>query len=85
MTMKAKVTPYKDTSWYIKWCATAVLLVAITSRAAGGPQLVDFCLSITGTLGWAVVGFMWHDRALMVLNSVVAGILTVGVLRLILS
>lgn len=79
--MKNKVTPYKDISWYIKWCATAVLLVAITSRAAGGPQLLDFCLSIAGTLGWAVVGFMWHDRALMILNSVVAGILTVGVLR----
>ena len=80
-----KVTPYKDVSWYIKWCATAVLLVAITSRAAGGPQIVDFCLSIIGTLGWTIVGFMWHDRALMILNSVVAGILTVGVLRIVFS
>tara|TARA_Y100000004_G_scaffold94330_1_gene105671 strand:+ start:480 stop:731 length:252 start_codon:yes stop_codon:yes gene_type:complete len=79
--MKTKITPYKDVSWYIKWTSTCILLVAITSRAAGGPQLLDFCLSITGTLGWTVVGFMWHDRALMILNSVVAGILTVGVLR----
>ena len=76
-----KVTPYKDASWYIKWASTAILLVAITSRAAGGPQIVDFCLSITGCLGWTVVGFMWHDRALMILNSVISGILTVGVLR----
>ena len=76
-----KVSPYKDASWYIKWASTAILLVAITSRAAGGPQIVDFCLSITGCLGWTVVGFMWHDRALMILNSTVAGILTVGVLR----
>ena len=76
-----KVTPYKDASWYIKWASTAILLVAITSRAAGGPQIVDFCLSITGCLGWTVEGFMWHDRALMILNSTVAGILTVGVLR----
>ena len=79
--MKTKITPYKDVSWYIKWASTATLLVAITSRAAGGPQLLDFILSITGTLGWTVVGFMWHDRALMILNSTVAGILTVGVLR----
>ena len=79
--MTKKITPYKDVSWYIKWASTAILLVAITSRAAGGPQLLDFILSITGTLGWTVVGFMWHDRALMILNSVVAGILTVGVLR----
>ena len=64
-----KITPYKDLSWYIKWASTAILLVAITSRAAGG------------CLGWTVVGFMWHDRALMILNSTVAGILTVGVLR----
>ena len=78
-----KITPYKDLSWYIKWASTAILLVAITSRAAGGPQIVDFCLSITGCLGWTIVGFMWHDRALMILNSVVAGILTVGVLRIV--
>ena len=76
-----KITPYKDLSWYIKWASTAILLVAITSRAAGGPQIVDFCLSITGCLGWTIVGFIWHDRALMILNSTVAGILTVGVLR----
>ena len=79
--MTKKITPYKDVSWYIKWASTAILLVAITSRASGGPQLLDFLLSIAGTLGWTVVGFMWHDRALMILNSVVAGILTVGVLR----
>ena len=79
--MTKKITPYKDASWYIKWASTAILLVAITSRAAGGPQLLDFILSITGTLGWTVVGFMWHVRALMILNSTVAGILTVGVLR----
>ena len=79
--MTKKIIPYKDASWYIKWASTAILLVAITSRAAGGPQLLDFILSITGTLGWTVVGFMWHDRALMILNSVVGGILRVGVLR----
>ena len=79
--MTKKITPYKDASWYIKWASTAILLVAITSRAAGGPQLLDFILSIAGTLGRTLVGFMWHDRALMILNSVVAGILTVGVLR----
>ena len=79
--MTKKITPYKDVSWYIKWASTAILLIAITSRASGGPQLLDFLLSIAGTLGWTVVGFMWHDRALMILNSVVAGILTVGVLR----
>mgnify|MGYP001247692433 CR=1 FL=1 len=81
--MTKKITPYKDVSWYIKWASTFTLLIAITSRASGGPQLLDFLLSIAGTLGWTVVGFMWHDRALMILNSVVAGILTVGVLRIV--
>ena len=81
--MTKKITPYKDVSWYIKWVSTGILLIAITSRAAGGPQIVDFCLSITGTLGWTVVGFIWHDRALMILNSVISGILTVGVLRIV--
>ena len=80
--MANRVTSCKDLSWYIKWFATIVLITAICSRAAGGPQLVDFTLSIVGCIGWATVGFLWHDRALMILNSTVAGILIVGVLRI---
>ncbi len=77
-----KLTPFKDHTWYVKWVATGVLLVGIILRAAGGPQILDFCITIVGCIGWAYVGFAWHDRALLLLNSVVASILLVGVARL---
>ena len=80
--MANKTTPYKDHTWYVKWASTIVLLVVIILRAAGGPQILDFALTIVGCLGWVYVAFHWHDRALLVLNSVVAGIIAVGLARL---
>jgi len=31
--------------------------------------------SIIGTMGWLWVGFRWHDRALMVLNTILLAML----------
>ena len=32
--------------------------------------LYDLCLSIVGVAGWMWVGFLWKDRALILLNGV---------------
>ena len=45
-------------------------------------EVLDFSLTIAGGLAWAWVGFMWHDRALLILNAVVTSIMVVGLLRL---
>ena len=31
-----------------------------------------------GTLGWAWVGYPWHDRALLVLNVILVTLLVLG-------
>jgi len=77
-----KVTPYQDATWWVKWFATGFILLGVMIRAAGGPQVLDFSLTIAGGLAWAWVGFMWHDRALLILNAVVTSIMVVGLLRL---
>lgn len=63
-------TPKQDLSWYIKWIASAFILGSMTIR--GNVELVnwDLGLSIVGVTGWMIVGFLWNDRALIVLNGV---------------
>jgi hypothetical protein len=57
-----------------------MILFAVVSRSAQLP-LYDFIFSILGTVGWTYVGIVWHDRALMLLNGVVAVILTIGLVE----
>mgnify|MGYP000041007711 CR=1 FL=1 len=66
-------TPKQDLSWYIKWTASAFILASMTMR--GKEALVDYdiTLSLIGVTGWFIVGFLWNDRALILLNG--AGIL----------
>ena len=39
-------------------------------RGIDGLQLYDIILSIIGVSGWMVVGLLWKDRALILLNGV---------------
>jgi hypothetical protein len=66
-------TPKHDLSWYVKWTASAFILASMTMR--GKEALVDYdiTLSLIGVTGWFIVGFLWNDRALILLNG--AGIL----------
>jgi hypothetical protein len=66
-------TPKQDLSWYIKWTASCFILASMTMR--GKEALVDYdiTLSLIGVTGWFIVGFLWNDRALILLNG--AGIL----------
>tara|TARA_B110000305_G_C19204822_1_gene523004 strand:- start:421 stop:684 length:264 start_codon:yes stop_codon:yes gene_type:complete len=62
-------TPKHDLSWYIKWTASAFILASMTMR--GKEHLVDWDigLSLIGVTGWFIVGFLWNDRALILLNG----------------
>ena len=82
-TTVKKITPYKDVSWYIKWCASFLLIGAAIIRAAEVLHFMDVLLSCIGTAMWGYVGYMWNDRALILINTVACAILTVGLIRLI--
>ena len=66
-------TPKHDLSWYVKWASSIVVLVALSMRGIEGLQVYDLMLSIVGLAGWLWVGFLWKDRALILLNG--AGLL----------
>ena len=75
-------TPKGTLDWHLKWIASVWLIVAISFRSTGIPelQIYDMFLSFAGTVLWAVVGFMWRDRAVIIVNTIAAMMLFAGLL-----
>ena len=63
-------TPKYTVDWFIKWVASAFVLVAMSVRGVEGMQLYDLYLSIIGIFLWLIVSVIWKDRALILLNGV---------------
>lgn len=76
-----KITPKGDLSWYIKWVSVILILVATSARATGTLPHVDLWFGLFGTVGWFVVGYLWHDRALILLNGVLVTLIFTGLLN----
>jgi hypothetical protein len=76
----------KGLTWWIKWIATIVIIVAVMCRSVEEvPRIYDQWFSLVGTLLWLWVGLQWKDRALTVLNSVLVFVLGAGLLRALLG
>jgi hypothetical protein len=77
-----KVTPVHDSTWYVKWISVAFVCVAVLCRSVEEiPKIFDVTFSIVGTAGWLWVGFKWHDRALIILNTILLAMLVSGAFR----
>lgn len=68
--IQKSATPKQDLSWYIKWTASVFILGSMSMRGIDGLQVYDLILSLVGVAGWMWVGFLWKDRALILLNGV---------------
>ena len=75
-----KVTPRYDLSWYIKWFSSITLIIAMMFTAIEAMP-INLIIANIGFIGWLVVGMLWHDRALMVLNSISLAIYTLGIIN----
>ena len=75
-----KITPRYDLSWYIKWFSSITLIVAMMFTAV---ELfpINLFIANVGFIGWFVVGMLWHDRALIVLNAISFAIYSMGILN----
>ena len=76
-----KVTPKGDLSWYIKWVSVVLILFATSARATGTMPEIDPWFGLFGTIGWAWVGYLWHDRAILLLNGVLVTIIVMGLMK----
>ena len=73
-----KVTPKYDLSWYIKWTGSLFLIVAMMMTSANIFPM-NLYVALVGMVAWLFVGILWHDRALIVLNSISLAIYTLGI------
>jgi hypothetical protein len=80
-------TPKQDASWYIKWTASFFILLSAMFRINGPDidseiaNLLDNIFSFVGVTGWMIVGLLWKDRALLLLNGVLMFVLASGLLK----
>ena len=66
----------------VKWVASIVIIIAVTLRASGDEyHAYDLVFSFTGTSLWLIVSFAWKDKALILLNSVMAFTLLSGLVK----
>ena len=75
-----KLTPVGTLDWYIKWCASFIILIGMALTSINLTP-INLYFHFVGVLGWLIVGLIWHDRALMVVNSVAAMIFLMGILN----
>jgi len=75
-----KVTPLHDLSWYVKWVSVFFVIMGWLLHSI---NLFPWNISIQliGVAGWLWVGYLWHDRALIVLNSIGVALLSLGLLK----
>ena len=77
-----KVTPLHDRTWFVKWFSVLIICAAVLCRSVEEvPKMYDVIFSALGTAGWLYVGFSWHDRALIVLNTILLSMLATGLFR----
>lgn len=75
-----KITPKYDLSWYIKWTSSFFLIIAMMMTSANIFP-INLYVALVGMIGWLIVGVLWHDRALIVLNAVSVGIYGIGIMN----
>ena len=68
--IQKSATPKQDLSWYVKWISSAFILLSMSIRGIPELAMYDILLSLVGVAGWMWVGFLWKDRALILLNGV---------------
>ena len=74
-----KVTPLHDDTWYVKWFGVLFICLAVLCRSIQEvPKIYDVFFSIIGTAAWLYVGIRGHDRALIVLNTILLALLVSG-------
>jgi len=75
-----KTTPYKTKDWYLKWISSIILIIGILFTAQNIYPINLFISSI-GLLGWTIVGLIWNDRALLIVNGISLSIYLNGIIN----
>ena len=66
--------------WYIKWFASIVLIIGAAVTALD-MYPYNMYFQFVGLTGWLIVGIMWKDWALIVVNTIGSLILFAGIIH----
>ena len=74
------ITPKGDLSWYIKWVSSVIIIIGmIMSSVNFFPY--NLFIHFIGVSGWFVVGLLWNDRSLILLNGIAMVIFSIGIMN----
>jgi hypothetical protein len=69
----------KKFEFCVKWLSTVIILLATVATSFDFTPLNKW-LFLLGSLGWAVVGLVWRQPSLYILNFITATIYCIGIL-----
>ena len=76
------VTPKGDLSWYIKWIASVFIIIGMMLTSLDVSLYpINLFFHLAGVSGWFVVGMLWHDRSLIVVNGIAVTIFMMGIIK----
>jgi len=71
-------TTSKDLNWYLKWLATAILVIGTGINSLGfypaGPIIL-----VAGGVIWLIVAVRWRETSLIVTNGVMSAVGMAGI------
>jgi hypothetical protein len=60
--------------WFLKWAGSLFILAAVLCRMIE-LHFFDVALTAVGTLCWLIVGFLWNDKSIIFLNTVIISVI----------
>ena len=78
--MVRKLTKEFTLDWWIKWVASIFLIIGMVLTANNIFPL-NLYFSTVGIVGWVIVGMLWRDRSIMILNAIAVSIYFNGIVK----
>ena len=75
-------TPKYTTDWYVKWVASIFIIIGMMLTSMDVSLFpLNLFFHLAGVTGWFVVGMLWHDRSLIVVNGIAIAIFSMGIIK----
>lgn len=63
--------------WYVKWLSSLLVVTTVALTSFDITPLNKW-LGLVATFGWLYVSLRWHDRSMIVMNSVLIAVYAAG-------
>ena len=66
--------------WWIKWVSSIFLIIGMV-LTSNNIFPANLFISTIGIAGWIIVGMLWRDRSIMILNAIAFSIYFNGIVK----